>query len=484
MLLADAAKVSEALRAFYQDYLRDAENRSAHFRKCLDIVRVAVRNADDDLTQLIEMLYPEHSKYPRQFISFRELRDDVCKKLSISPLVWDEALAGKPLVPLLALESPEFGGEGMTVKQALNLMARIRDDGFLQIAGRLNEREALAFWSRATGERPPLPVKRFLQMVSYLTVAGAQSLQAIDAMLYTMRPGEVMQRLLAEKPDLEVRTMQPGQPFTGPVYRAWDKMTAPTDVYAEVISNPRRYLHVTEFPTGTFRGVLYSRDKQAMGKPVDLPYAEQECIMEVETDGITVTHVTDLLALGDDWDIHRQPYRERIDVLRTLNLQVPLKEGKFVASGTDFTHLLETIEPAEKLRLVHTEGIKVGGDGGWAILKDAFHVQLLANSIMRDAEYDTFVRLGALDGFEVYEVGQVKLSAAVAQHVRQRLAQQGVLVGQDWLPIDEYGLVVVLEVKGFSLSDLSLTEGDVRYLDDNLGYSDVSQLTDLIEMSD
>ena len=98
MLLADAAKVSEALRAFYQDYLRDAENRSAHFRKCLDIVRVAVRNADDDLTQLIEMLYPEHSKYPRQFISFRELRDDVCKKLSISPLVWDEALAGKPLV--------------------------------------------------------------------------------------------------------------------------------------------------------------------------------------------------------------------------------------------------------------------------------------------------------------------------------------------------------------------------------------------------
>jgi hypothetical protein len=72
----------------------------------------------------------------------------------------------------------------------------------------------------------------------------------------------------------------------------------------------------------------------------------------------------------------------------------------------------------------------------------------------------------------------------VAQHVRQRLAQQGVLVGQDWLPIDEYGLVVVLEVKGFSLSDLSLTEGDVRYLDDNLGYSDVSQLTDLIEMSD
>jgi hypothetical protein len=117
-------------------------------------------------------------------------------------------------------------------------------------------------------------------------------------------------------------------------------------------------------------------------------------------------------------------------------------------------------------------------------MKDAFHIQLLVNAVKRDEEYDTFVRLSALDGYESYEVGQVKLTVSVAQHLRQRLAQQGVLAGQDWLPVDEYGMVVVMEMKEFSLQDLSVTDGEIKYLDDDLGFSDVSQLTDLIEMSD
>ena len=483
MLLADAAKVSEVLRSYYRDYLRDAENRSTHFRFCLDTVEGAVRNAEEDLEQLIDVLYPEHSRFPRQFVSFRELRDDVCKKLSISPLVWDEALAGKPMVPLLALESPEFGGEGMTVKQALNLMGRIRDDGFLKIATRLNEREALLFWARATGERPPLPVKRFLQMVSYTTLRGAQSLQSISTMLETMRPAEILQRMLGDKPDMEVRTMQPGQPFLGPVFKAWDRMTTPSDVYVDVMANPRRYLHITEFPTGTFRGVLYNRHKQVMGKPLTLPFTGHEAIVEVEVDGIEVTHVTDLLSIDDNWDLYKEDYRDRLNALASLSPVVPVKEGKFVPSGTDYTNYVEALEAGEKMRLVKPGGILLGGEGGWTILKDAFHIQLLVSAIMRDTDYETFVRLSSLDGFEVYEVGQAKLSASVAQHVRQRLAQQGLLVGQDWLPVDEYGVVVVLEMKGFSLAELKMTDADILYADDNLGYSDVSQLTDLIEMA-
>lgn len=45
-------------------------------------------------------------------------------------------------------------------------------------------------------------------------------------------------------------------------------------------------------------------------------------------------------------------------------------------------------------------------------------------------------------------------------------------------------MVVVMEMKEFSLQDLSVTDGEIKYLDDDLGFSDVSQLTDLIEMSD
>ena len=88
-----------------------------------------------------------------------------------------------------------------------------------------------------------------------------------------------------------------------------------------------------------------------------------------------------------------------------------------------------------------------------------------------------------MDGYETHEVGQMQLNVEVAQHMRQRLALQGVLAGQVWLPVDEYAMTVVIELSEFSLSDLTLEKAELLYLDDGLGYSDVSQLTDLIEMS-
>ena len=86
MLLAEAATIAEKLRNLYRNYMTDAEERSKYFRQIVDIIREGVKNSIDDSSQLIDMFYPEYSKYPRQLISFRELRDDVCLKLSISPL--------------------------------------------------------------------------------------------------------------------------------------------------------------------------------------------------------------------------------------------------------------------------------------------------------------------------------------------------------------------------------------------------------------
>ena len=484
MLLADAAIISENLRNLYRNYMTDAKNRSTYFRKIVDIVRIAIDNTTEDVSQLVDILYPEYSKYPRQFVSFRELRGDICKKLSISPLVWDESLAGKPIVPLIALESAEYGGQGMTVKQALNLMARIKDEGFFQIASKMNEREALVFWSRATDERPPMPMNRFLQIVSYAKEGGAQSLQSINVMMQTMTPAEIIQKIFSKTDDIEVRTMQPGQAFLGPVYRAWDKMITPADVYADVLSNSRRYLHITEFPKGTFKGILYNRHKQVMGKPTTLPFEGIEGVFEVEVDGLQIHYLTDVLAVNDNWEIYKMDYKDRLDHLENMpSPNHPVKRGKFISASTDFTHILETLEEGQRLRLLSTGPIKLGGDGGWSILKDAFHLNLLVSAIKRDEQFETVVRMSAMDGFETYEVGQANLSVEAAQHMRHRLAQHSVLVGQDWIPVDEYAMVVVAEMKEFSLDSLTIEKVEVSYLDDNLGYSDVSQLTDLIEMS-
>ena len=50
------------------------------------------------------------------------------------------------------------------------------------------------------------------------------------------------------------------------------------------------------------------------------------------------------------------------------------------------------------------------------------------------------------------------------------------------MPIDEYGIVVMVEIGEFALNELSVKRASVQHVDDNMGYSDVSQLTDLIEM--
>ena len=52
----------------------------------------------------------------------------------------------------------------------------------------------------------------------------------------------------------------------------------------------------------------------------------------------------------------------------------------------------------------------------------------------------------------------------------------------NWLPIDEYAIIITTEIGDFDLSNLSIGKSKIEYVDDNLGYSDVSQLTDLIEM--
>jgi len=86
-----------------------------------------------------------------------------------------------------------------------------------------------------------------------------------------------------------------------------------------------------------------------------------------------------------------------------------------------------------------------------------------------------------LDGFDPYQVLEVKLNASVANHLRTRLAKNGVLVGNHWMPIEEQAIVLVGQVKDMNLSTMSMV-GEVMYVDDNLGFSDTSQLTDLIEM--
>jgi len=487
MLLAEAANIATRLRTNYHKRLGDRSRSGGQYEHdSRRMMKEVMLNRPEEYEDLIDIFYPKHSRYQRQFISIDWLRNNVCKELGISTLAWDDALMGRPIVPTLAIESSEFCGEGMTVKQALMLMHRIREEGFLSVAEKMNENEALLFWSRALDEQYMLPIDRFLQTISHLSSFSKHSLLAIRNMLDTMTPHEALIRIMKHEDETlhEIRTMQPGMAFSSPIYRGWNKTTTPETVYAEYLERPRRYLHITEFPEGTYTGVLYNKEKQVSGtiSQFTLPYTKAEAIFEVEVDTTIIKSITDIMAHDDDWGIHKMDYADRIEYLNGLSLKVPVNSGKLIEGDTDLHHLLETISSNGRLRLTLPGPFKIGEHGGWIILKDSFHLHLLVTAIKKDEEFHTHVRLAAMDGYETYDIGETSITVGVAQHMRVRLAKIGVLVGKTWMPVEEHGMVVMAEVTGVDLKGMRATHINVIHMDDNMGYSDVSQLTDLAEL--
>tara|TARA_R110002020_G_scaffold9276_8_gene36658 strand:+ start:838 stop:2313 length:1476 start_codon:yes stop_codon:yes gene_type:complete len=489
MLLAEAAKLSRTLRESYIAWRIDPTKKSGAFYDSLSALTTLVKNDDANAgEQLIDILYPKYSRYERQFVSLMWVREDVCKSLGVSPVYWDEVMVGKPIVPMLASESSGVGGEGWTVKQALLAMHRIENEGVLKIAQEMHEEEAVLFWSRAIGEQEPIPIDRFLQMFSYLpNVNKVASLPTIREKLVAMSPFEILNRLCSERVEVEETSsyLQPGQPFRAPLFKVWTSMVAPQGVYADVVKGPRRYLHITEFPPGNFKGILYSRDRQVITKfsSSELPIFNKEVIFEVEMRGVNMEKVTDVFALGDDWKVSKLPYSERMALLDKEEISLPINRAKLLEEGSDIGYLIESLEEQESIRLLKSGPMEIKDDAGWLVLQKAFHIHLILSAICKDDDFNTHLRLSVLDGYETYEVAEVEVDTTVAQHIRTRLGRHGVLVGKTWMPVDEYGIIVISEVTGFDLNKMRVTKMTVKYADDSLGFSDASQLTDLIEIA-
>jgi hypothetical protein len=481
LLLSTAAEAARTLRRLH--YVRHSEDSAADFRESMRAVSDMVEQSADDYEDIIDIFFPKYSRHPRQFISDSHIRESVCQELGISGLVWDEVLTGQPIVLTLASESNDEPSN-LTVKQALMLMHRLNETTVLDVAKQLSSLEAEIFWSRALGEDPAYPIDRFIQRCSHLNGSTPLSLKAVRRILDTMSPAEYLVKTLKDDSELvkPLDHMQPGQPFRGPVFKSWTQTTAPGNSYLEVIKAQRRYLHVAEFPAGTLRGTLYNQDKQPVGK-IDTMFLPVQTagIYEVEVGGNTIISVNDVLSMGQDWEIYKQTYRERIELLKATKFKVPIKVGRLLEEGENLTNALIAINDNERLRLKDGGRFDIGGHGGFVVMDGAYQIHLLATSVKKDAEYETHLRLGVLDGFDPYQVMEAKLNASVANHLRTRLAKHGVLVGNHWLPIEEQAIVLVAQVKDMNLSTMAMV-GEIMYVDDNLGYSDTSQLTDLIEM--
>ena len=488
MLLSDAAHLADILRKRYHEGIRQPSKKAFVFWKMAEAVKAALVNNPNDYEPLMDILFPKYSRYAVRFTSAQHIRNNVCEELGISPIVWDEVLGGQPLIPNLAEESPVEGGGKMKVKESLILMHDIESKNVLKVAAKMNELEARLFWSRALGEKSCIPVDRFLQIASN-AIGEGKSIRYIRKLLNVMSPYEILALMKGTDSRLKqmeekMDSIQPGVPFDGTMFPAWTSTTVPSGVYLDIIRGQRRYLHITEFPKGKYRGVLYGRNKQAIKKIAEeeLPFVPtQEYVLEVEIDTDNNYKVTDVLSVGDDWKYYKQNYSNRLTSLDILSLGIDVAEPHILEEGSDISYIFDKLQGNERARLIKGESFPLGGEGGWMLMQKEFHLHLLLTGVKRNRDYNIVVRLSVMDGFEPFKVYEDILTDGVANHLRDRLAREGVMTGTQWLPVDEYAILFVVEVK--KTDGFTLTDAEILHIDSNMGISDTSQLTDLIELS-
>ena len=486
MLLIEAAMLADRLREYYYDSLKQPSKRAVLFWKKVEVIRLILGKYPNEYEILMDILFPKQSRYIEFFTSTHHIRNNICKELGISPIVWDEVLSGKPIVPSLAEESPVEGGGSLKVKEALMIMHDIESKNLLKIASKMNESEARLFWSRVLGEKPCIPIDKFLQIASN-SIGEGKSLRYIRQLLNVMSPAEVLVLIKGtddrlKQMEKKMECIQAGVPFNGTIFPAWASSTIPSGVYLDIIKGQRRYLHITEFPKGEYRAILYGRNKKAIYKYKELPFeVDQEYVFEVEVDGNDILLITDILSVGKDWEFYKLPYSERIEHAKLLSLGVDVIKPHILEEGSDISYVSDKLKDDERARFVKNGSFVLGGEGGWMLMQKAFHLHLLVTEVKRDPEYNVLVKLSVMDGFEPFAVYECALTDGLANHMRDRLAREGVLAGTQWLPVDEYAIVLVVEVR--KTDNFELQDAEILHIDSNLGISDTSQLTDLIELS-
>ena len=478
MLLGAAARFDRAVRGAYNKSLFEEGNES--YRECRLVVNRMFDQMPLHFEDLLEICYPKISKHPEIFVTPEWIRDNVCEELDIPQETWNQRTGGIPLSILLASESPEMGGEGWTVKQAFMALHNLKQSSVLQVAQKMSRPEAPMFWARALGEKPPIPIDKLLSIISEGR-KNNMTLPHIRTLLMTESPFSLLSKVVQED-DIPYSPMgiQPGQPFKGPVYHIWSKSVLPEQTYVDPIMGQRRYLHVTKSLTQDYlKGMLYNREGQRIAPMhhTDIPVTEGEHVFEVEMDGTRLLSITDYLSNHDDWYLYERPYVERLKALPQVKCEV--RVPVVVESGGDIDVLLNKADGS--VRLVSAGPFVPGGDGGWLLSTSSYEYNLLLSRVRKDENFDYHVRLSVLDGFDIREVGETVVPTGVVNHLRNRLARAGFLVSHEWMPVESESIVISVEVLSVQ-PDLTIDSCNILNLDDNLGLSDTSQITDLAEI--
>ena len=406
----------------------------------------------DEVGEFVSLLYGKYLLRPEHIMSALH------RSIGMFPEEF-ELIDGEPLVPALASESPSEVEHSMSIPEALDLVAALKDmkdpPDIRAIFQKMGKTDALVLWNRALGETPLIPKYRLTRAFAHhLKTYTPQRLRlacAVEDM------GTVLRRAYYNilSPEFHI---EPGYAFKGPSYKQWRYWTVPFDkTHYDIVSGPRYFAHAVQGRT-----FVFDRMGETVKNLKPILDTSADCVVEVNRNG----EVIEWLHTSDDPDMWMKHRDER-----AMN-PTPIKDGDHLRA------LAQSLEEGEQMRLIDADRSYFHSQhvGGFIMPRRIFEMPLLITStrLQKNREEDWVdLRIEALDGFD-----PVKVGIAHVQRSRLPTIQAFQHLAHVWVDVDP---PIIGQFHALNIEDGQLRGAYLVRIDTSLGFSDALQYSDILE---
>lgn len=368
--------------------------------------------------------------------------------------LWDE----KEIPIILADESPD------EVESSLSLTdARQFKESIIQgepvaldvLFDSLSKTSARLFWGFCFGRT----LINYRKMMSGVSIHTDYSVERLQQARIIMPPHEVIQKALVSALPNEF-TIEPCYPFFAPRYSRWSYWSLPfTNTHYQIISGEHHFAH-----RKNGRVFLFDRRGEKFHGNAPLIEGEEDCVCEIDNDGNII-----------EW-LYMKGAPENWKAPRSVRCPHP----KIVESESHLRRLVESLDEGDSLRLIDGDRpyFHSGAVGGFIVPRRTFDLPLLILGGKRDADSAAIrVKVGALDGFDVYPIGYAFIKEENIPDILTPLFESNV-----YRECRE-GLVGIFHALSFDTDTNKLRAPYLTKIDTTLGISDAIQIGDLMERS-
>jgi hypothetical protein len=368
--------------------------------------------------------------------------------------LWDE----KELPIILADESPDEVEHPISLKGARELKQSIIEGEKLSldiVFKSLSKTSARLFWGFCFGRT----LINYRKIMGGVATRTSYSIERLQQARIIMPPHEVIVKALSSSLATET-TIEPCYPFLAPRYSRWPYWSLPfKETHYQIIEGGHYFAH-----RKNGRVFLFDRRGEKFSHAHPLIEGLEDCVCEFDEVG----NMIEWLYREDAPEIWKEP--------RSVRCPNP----NIVESESHMRRLVESLDEGESLRLIDANRpyFHSGAVGGFIVPRRTFDLPLLILGGKKDADSAAIrIKVGALDGFDVYPIGYAFVKEENMPDILTPLFESNV-----YRECRE-GLIGIFHALSFDTDTNKLRAPYLTKIDTTLGISDAIQIGDLMERS-